>query len=140
MPFIARQGALLHAASQGPSTIIPSRVHETSTLALKCLVEDAVDDGGLLGCASAEIPSRGVEGGVAEEGLDLSDVSTAFAQSGGVGVAEPMGAQAGKRQAHAVRLADAVFRNDLYRLARDVSWGDDWPAAGFQPSAVTNSS
>ena len=33
---------------------------------------------------------------MAEKGLDLSDVGTAFAQPGGVGMAEPIGAEAGE--------------------------------------------
>jgi hypothetical protein len=39
--------------------------------AVRLLVEDALDDGGDLGGAGAEVPGAGVQGGVAEEGLDL---------------------------------------------------------------------
>ena len=54
------------------------------------LVEDCFDDGGLLGCAGAEVARRGVKGGVAEQGLDLGGIGAALAQPGGVGVPEPV--------------------------------------------------
>ena len=41
------------------------------------LLEDCLDDGGLFGGCFAEVASRGVEGGVAEQGLDLGDVGSA---------------------------------------------------------------
>ena len=59
---------------------------------MRLLVEDALDDGGGgLGGAGAEVPGAGVQGGVAEEGLDLGGVGAALAEAGGEGVAEPVG-------------------------------------------------
>lgn len=37
----------------------------------RSVVEDALDDGGVLGRSGAEVPGRGVEGSVSEQGLDL---------------------------------------------------------------------
>ncbi len=56
------------------------------------LLEDAVDDGGLLGVAGAEVAGGGLDGGMAEESLDLGGVGAALAQAVGVCVAEPVGA------------------------------------------------
>jgi len=56
----------------------------------------AFDDGGVLGGAGAEVAGSGVEGGMAEEGLDLGRVGAALPEPGGVGVAEPVRAQARK--------------------------------------------
>jgi hypothetical protein len=41
------------------------------------LLEDAVHGGGLFGAASAEVPSGGPDGGLAEERLDLGGVGAA---------------------------------------------------------------
>jgi hypothetical protein len=45
---------------------------------VRLLVEDALDDGSGLGGAGAEVPGAGVQGGVAEEGLDLGGVGAAL--------------------------------------------------------------
>lgn len=58
------------------------------------LLEDAVDEGGQFGTPGAGVPSGGLDGGLAEERLDLGGVGAALA-TGGVGVAEPVGAEAG---------------------------------------------
>jgi hypothetical protein len=44
------------------------------------VIEDPLDDGGVLGWSGAEVPGRGVDGGVAEEGLDLGGVGPALAE------------------------------------------------------------
>jgi len=58
------------------------------------VIEDALDHGGVLGCSGAEVPGRSVDGGVSEQGLDLGGVGATLAQPGGIGVAEPVRAQA----------------------------------------------
>ena len=45
---------------------------------MRLLVEDALDDGGGLGAAGTEVSGAGVQGGVAEEGLDLGGVGAAL--------------------------------------------------------------
>lgn len=59
------------------------------------LVEDAFDDGGLLGGAGPEVPAGVLDRRVAEQGLDLGGVGAALPQSGGVGVAQPVRSQVG---------------------------------------------
>ncbi|GAB3086004.1 hypothetical protein [Micromonospora schwarzwaldensis] len=59
-------------------------------------VEDALDEGGLFGGAGAEVAGGGVEGGVAEQGLSLGRVGATLPETGGVGVAQPVQAQAGQ--------------------------------------------
>jgi hypothetical protein len=49
---------------------------------VRLLVEDVLDDGGGLGGAGADVPGAGVQGGVAEEGLDLGGVGAALATGG----------------------------------------------------------
>ena len=46
---------------------------------MRLLVEDTLNDGGGLGGAGAEVPGAGVQGGLAEEGLDLGGVGAALA-------------------------------------------------------------
>lgn len=53
----------------------------------RSVVEDALDDGGVLGRSGAEVPGRGVEGSVSEQGLDLGRVGSALAEARGEGVA-----------------------------------------------------
>jgi hypothetical protein len=43
------------------------------------VVEDPLDDSGVLGWSGAEVPGRGVDGGVAEECLDLGGIGSALA-------------------------------------------------------------
>ncbi|MFI7538218.1 hypothetical protein [Streptosporangium sp. NPDC049376] len=45
--------------------------------------EDLVDDGGLLGRASAEVAGAGLDRGMPEQGLDLSGFGAALGQPGG---------------------------------------------------------
>jgi len=54
-------------------------LRKLSLHAMWLLLEDCLDDGGLFGCAGAEVAGRGVEGGVTEQGLDLRDVGATLA-------------------------------------------------------------
>src|SRR5258708_38754873 len=69
----------------GDSMTRPSRGRDGSLLGW-LLVEDALDDGGLLDGAGADVGGGGVEGGVTESGLDLGGVCASLAQAGSVGV------------------------------------------------------
>ena len=45
------------------------------------VVEDPLDDSGVLGWSGAEVPGRGVDGGVAEECLNLAGIGSALAEA-----------------------------------------------------------
>lgn len=62
--------------------------------ACSLVAEDALDDGGVLGRAGPEVPGRGVDGGVAEQGLDLGGVGAALAQARGESVPAAVRAKA----------------------------------------------
>ena len=75
-------GRGLLALTQPGQAVFSRTRPQTQGRAVRLLVEDALDDGGGLGRAGAEVPGAGVQGGVAEEGLDLSDVGAALAGVG----------------------------------------------------------
>src|SRR4051794_11586045 len=60
------------------------------------VVQGAVDQLGYLGGAGPEVPGGGLDRRVAEEVLDLGGVGAVLSEPGGVGVSEPVGAQAGQ--------------------------------------------
>lgn len=57
----------------------PGRVLRRHRLSALVSVEDVVDDALQFGGAGAEVAAGGVQGGVAEEGLDVGDVGAALA-------------------------------------------------------------
>jgi len=65
--------------SQARAAVGGLLLRKLSLLAMWLLLEDCLDNGGLFGCAGAEVAGRGVEGRVTEQGLDLRDVGATLA-------------------------------------------------------------
>ena len=57
------------------------------------MVEDPLDDSGVLGWSGAEVPGRGVDGDVAEECLNLDGIGSALAEARAKSMAAAVGAQ-----------------------------------------------
>lgn len=57
------------------------------------VVEDPLDDSGVLGWSGAEVPGRGVDGDVAEECLNLDGIGSALAEARAKSVAAAVEAQ-----------------------------------------------
>lgn len=96
------------------------------------MIEDPLDDGGVLGRSGAEVPGRGVDGGVAEEGLDLGGVGSALAEARAEGVAAAVGARAWDVGAGAGGEDDLGDAGDGERAALPGPGGSGQPPAGAE--------
>ena len=100
------------------------------------MIEDALDDGGVLGWSGAEVPGCGVDGGVSEQGLDLCGVGSALAEARGEGVPAAVGPQAGNIGVDADGEHDLGDAGDGERAALPVPGGAGVAARlGGQPSS-----